>query len=193
MIRKALIVAAAAVTAVVATDAPVLAQTTSAEVRTWTGQTYLLTDASLEVLYTIMVPKKDDGGGASESAPTTGARAPMLFGSANAISQFLDKQPEPLQGHRQSETITLRKDRAEIRLPLASVTELSFARQRARSTLPSYVASEHYRYTATAVLGDGSRIDGDYVSLGTTFLRGRTAHGRVDIPWEQIETVRFKR
>jgi hypothetical protein len=193
MIRKALIIAAAAVTAVVATETAVPAQTTSAEVRTWTGQTYLLTEASLEVLYTIMVPKTDEGAGPSESAPTTGARAPMLFGSASNISQFLDKRPDPLQGHRQRETITLRKDRTEIRLPLASIGALFFTRQPVRSTLPSYVASEHYSYAATAVLDDGSRIDGDYVSLGTTFLRGRTAHGRMDIPWDQIEIVRFKR
>ncbi len=42
-------------------------------------------------------------------------------------------------------------------------------------------------------LPDGSRIEGDDVSLGTTFLRGRTAHGTVDVPWQHIETVLFKR
>ena len=192
MIRKALIVAGGAVAAVVITATQIPAQTLGAEVRTWTGQVYRLTDSSLEVLYTITVPKKDDGGPA-EGAATTGARTPMLFGSAAAISQFLDKQPEPLQGHRQSETILLRKERAEIRLPLASIGALFFTRQPARSTLPPYVAPAHYRYAATAVLNDGSRIEGDYVSLGTTFFRGRTAHGRVDIPWEQIEVVRFTR
>jgi hypothetical protein len=165
----------------------------SAEVRTWTGQTYQLTETSLEVLYTIMVPKKDEGAGPAEAAPSTGARTPMLFGSANAISQFLDKQPEPLLGHRQSEVITLRKAGTEIRLPLASIAALFFTRQPARSTLPPYVAPAHYRYAATAVLGDGSQVDAEYVNLGATFLRGRTAHGRVDIPWEQIEVVRFTR
>jgi hypothetical protein len=33
------------------------------------------------------------------------------------------------------------------------------------------------------------RIDGDYVNLGTTMLRGRTPAGRVDIPWEHIEQI----
>lgn len=193
MIRKALMLAAAAATAVVVTGTPLWAQTMGAEVRTWTGETYQLAEPSLEVLYTIMVPKKDQGPGESETAPTSGAKTPMLFGSASAINQFLDKQPEPLQGHRQSETFTLRKDGAEIRLPLASVGALYFTRQPARSTLPPYVASQHYRYAATAVLDDGSRIEGDYVNLGTTFLRGRTAHGTVDIPWQHIETVRFTR
>lgn len=193
MISKLVISAAAGLTAVVGIAMPVPAQTVAAEVRTWSGQVYQLADPSLEVRYTIVVPKKDEIAGPPEPAATTGARTPMLFGSAAAIGQFLDKQPEPIQGHRQSETITLRNDRTEIRLPLGSVAALFFARQPARSSLPPYVASEHYRYAATAVLDDGSRIEGDYVNLGTTLLRGHTAQGRVDIPWEQIEIVRFKR
>jgi len=184
----------AAVFAVLVADAATArGQTMSAEVRTWAGQVYQLTDPSFEVLYTIVVPKKDEGAAPSESAPTTGARTPTLFGSASTISQFLDKAPDPLFGHRQSETITLRKDGAEIQVPLASLGALFFTRQPARSTLPTYAAADHYRYSATAVLNDGSRIEADYVSLGTTFLRGRTAHGRVDIPWDHIEVVRFTR
>jgi len=192
MIRNGLIIAAAALAAVVTHAAPARAQAPSAEVRTWTGQVYQLADPSLEVLYTIMLPGKDEGPAPSESAPSTGARTPMLFGSTSSISQFLDKQPEPLQGHRQGEAITLRKEGAEIRLPLAGIVALVFARHPARSTLPPYVAPT-YRYSAIALLDDGSRIEADYVSLGTTFLRGRTAHGRMDIPWEQIEVVRFTR
>jgi hypothetical protein len=192
MKRNALVMAAG-LALLVAGVTPAAAQTTSAEVRTWTGHTYQLTEPSLEVLYTIVVPSKEESGGPGESAATTGARAPMLFGSASAIGQFLDKQPEPLQGHRQSETITLRQARSEVRLSVSSIDALLFARQPARSTLPPYVAPEHYRYSVIAVLDDGSRVEGDYVSLGTTFLRGRTGQGRVDIPWEQIEIVRFKR
>jgi hypothetical protein len=192
MIRNGLIIAAAALAAVVTAAAPARAQAPSAEVRTWTGQVYQLTESSLEVLYTIMLPGKDEGPAPAARGPATGGR-PMLFGSANSISQFLDKQPEPLQGHRQGEAITLRKEGAEIRLPLAGIVALFFVRHPARSTLPSYVAAGHYRYSATALLDDGSRIEADYVSLGTTFLRGRTAQGRMDIPWEQIEVVRFTR
>lgn len=175
-----------------ATAGPARAQMTTAEVRTFGGQTYRLTDASLEVLYTIMVPKKDDDGPA-ETGSATGARAPMLFGSAAAIGRFLDKAPEPLQGRRQSETLTLQKDGVEMRVPLTEVSALSFARMRIRSALPPHVAPEHYRYAAIAVLLDGTRLEGDNVNLGTAFVRGQTPHGRVDIPWEQIETLRFAR
>ena len=191
MSRKALQIAIG-LAVLAATVAPVRAQTVTAEVRTFAGQTYRLADASLEVLYTIVVPKKDEGG-PSETAPATGARTPMLFGSAAAIGRFLDKGPDPLLGHRQSETITLRKDGVEMRVPLAELSALSLTRERIRSGLPPHVAPEHYRYAATALLHDGSRLEGDYVNLGTMFVRGRTAQGRIDIPWEQIETVRFTR
>jgi hypothetical protein len=192
MTRNALIVAAGLVM-LVAGAAPAVAQTMSAEVRTWTGQTYQLAEPSLEVLYTIMVPKKDEGGAPSDTAVSTGARAPMLFGNAASVSQFLEKNPEPLQGLRQGESITLRQNRSEVRLALANIGALFFSRQPVRSTLPPYVAPELYHYSVIAVLDDGSRVEGDYVNLGTTFLRGRTATGRVDIPWDQIEIVRFKR
>ena len=192
MDRTALMIAVG-VALLAATVGQACAQTATAEVRTFAGQTYRLTDASLEVLYTIVPPKKDDGGQPSDTGPTTGARAPMLFGSASSIGRFLDKQADPLLGHRQSETLTLRTDGVEMRIPLAELSALSLTRQRIRSTLPPHVAPEHFRYTATAVLNDGTRLDGDYVNLGTMFLRGRTPHGRIDIPWEQIETVRFTR
>lgn len=194
MIRNALIVAAA-LAAVVRVAPAASAQPLAAEVRTWTGQVYQLADSSLEVLYTIAVPKPDGGAGSPPPPPPapTGVAAPMLFGTTAALGSMFEEQPEPLQGQRQSETITLRKDGTEIRLPLASIATLFFVRQAVPSGLPSYVARAQYRYAATAVLTDGSRIEADYVSLGTTFLRGRTTLGRVDIPWEQIELVRFTR
>ena len=166
---------------------------TSAEVRTWAGHTYQLTEPSLEVLYTIVVPKKEEGSGPSEGAPSTGARAPMLFGSASAIGQFLDKQPEPLHGHRQSETITLRQARSEVRLALASVDALVFARQAARSTLPPYVVPDHYRYSVIAVLDDGSRVEGDSrkLSCSTGIGSGEGSHQAID--WLMRELRPFGR
>jgi hypothetical protein len=191
MTRNALKIALG-VTVLATTAGSVYAQAPAAEVRTYAGQTYRLTDVSLDVRYTIQLPKQD-GSGAAEDAPTTGAKTPMLFGSAAAVGRFLDKGPEPLQGHRQSETLTLSKDGVETRVTLTEVSTLTFMRQRIRSGLPPHVAPQHYRYAATAVMVDGTIVEGDYVNLGTTVVRGGTPHGRIDIPWEQIETVRFTR
>jgi hypothetical protein len=170
------------------------AQGVTAEVRTWAGQTYRISEPSLEVLYTILIKKEGAVQGSETApAPTTGNRAPQLFGTASQISTLLDKQPDPLQGNRQSESITLRLDGGEVRVPLADLTSLTFTRQPVRSALPPYVAAEHFRYSSIAVLKDGSRLEGDYVNLGTTSLRGRTPQGKIDIPWEQIESIRFTR
>src|SRR5438874_4957904 len=152
---------------IVGTAGPALAQSLTADVRTFAGHTYRLADVSLEMLYTIMPPRKDDAGPA-DTAPTTGARTPMLFGSASQIGQFLDKAPAPLQAQRQSETVTLRRDGTEVRLPLTELTSLAFKRTRITSTLPPHVAPQHYRHAVTAVLLDGSQLEGDYVNLGTT-------------------------
>src|SRR5262245_65114104 len=193
MIRKTLLMAAIAVAVVVVTATQLPAQTPGADVRTWTGQTYQLVEPSLQLRYTIMIPARGEGAGPAETAPTTGAKTPMLFGSTSSISQFLDRQPEPLQGNRESDTITLRTNGTEVRVPLTTVSTVVFTRQPAASPLPPHVAADHYRYSATAILIDGSRVDGEYVNLGTAVLRGRTPYGRVDIPWEHIESVRFTR
>jgi len=42
-------------------------------------------------------------------------------------------------------------------------------------------------------LADGRRIAADYVNLGTAILRGATPDGRLDIPWQDIEVLRFAR
>jgi hypothetical protein len=43
------------------------------------------------------------------------------------------------------------------------------------------------------VLADGTRVEADYVNLGTLIVRGMTPAGRVDIPWRNIQTVEFRR
>jgi hypothetical protein len=116
----------------------------------------------------------------------------MLFGSAKALSGALDKKPDPLSGQRQASSVTIAKAGVETKIPLASLGTLVFSRMPVASTLPPYLAPAHYRYAATALLADGSRVEGDYVNLGTTILRGTTPQGRVDIPWYEIETLRLQ-
>ena len=82
----------------------------------------------------------------------------------------------------------------EMRVPLSEVAALVFSRRRVvGSPLPSWVAPSHFHHAATAVLNDGSQVQADYVNLGTSILRGTSAQGTVDVPWGEIETVRFRR
>jgi len=170
--------------------APVAAQEPVAEVRTWSGETLRLSQPSLEVLYTIPV-KGEDAPQSSDAAAS--AAPPMLFGSASSLAGALEKKPEPLSGQRQAESVTFQKGAVERRISLLSVASLAFTRRPVVSALPAYLAATHFRYAATAVLLDGTTVEADYVNLGTTILRGTASDGRIEIPWHEIETLRFVR
>jgi hypothetical protein len=176
-------------------------------VRTWSGQSLRLSQVSFEAYYTIFPPRKDDGGqegtgsmeGLAASKARIGgdndrARAAQLFGSLGSIGTLLDRGPEPMQGNKYVEHVTVSRGGIERRIPVASIASLTFQRRRVvNSTLPPHVAPSHYRYATTVVLVDGTRVEADYVNLGTSFLRGATAEGRVDMPWQDIESIRFSR
>jgi len=171
------------------------AEDVAAEVRTWDGTVFQLSQVSLEAFYTALVKPKE-GEAAPKGGADTGSTGPraQLFGSLDSLSQFFDKSPEPLQAHRLVDTVTLGRGPAEISVPLANVKDLKFQRASITgSQLPPYVASSHYRYSATAVLMDGSTIQADNVALGTTRVRGVTPQGRLDLPWSAIESISFRR
>lgn len=165
------------------------AQQATAEVRTWSGESWRLLQPSLEVFFTIMEQSKTKGvpvGMESiESAVDTDVTERTETREAQA--------PEAKQGHRQSEVVTFFREGIEMQIPFARIKSLQFFRHPVeKSPLPPYLAATHFRYVATAELVDGSHVEGDYVNLGTTVLRGMTPQGRVDIPWEDIENVRFE-
>jgi hypothetical protein len=177
---------------------PAAAQDVSAEVRTWSGESWRLAQPSFEIFYTIPAPAQGGGGGSYGSPAPVGIKGPSALSMSGPLSAlegyFGDAGPEPRQGHRQAEYITIRRGTVERQLPLASLASLTFTRQSVSgSTLPPYYVGRHFRYAATAVLTDGSRVEGDYINLGTLFLRGQTGQGRLDISWEDIESVRFQR
>jgi len=182
--------------------APAAAQDMRAEVRTWDGQSWRVAQPSLEVFYTIPAPQQ--GGSDPYTAGPKGltpggqvgtgsAATPVLSGSVGAMQNYFQGGPEPRQGHRQADYITVRRGGVERQIPVASIASLTFARHPVRSTLPPYIVNQHFRYTATAVLTDGSRVEADYINLGTLVLRGETAEGRLDFPWEEIQSVSFQR
>jgi hypothetical protein len=177
---------------------PSAAQDVSAEVRTWSGESWRLAQPSFEIFYTIPVPAQGGGGGSYGAPAPVGIKGPSSLSMSGPLSAlegyFGDAGPEPRQGHRQAEYITIRRGTVERQLPLASLASLTFTRQSVSgSTLPPYYVGRHFRYAATAVLTDGSRVEGDYINLGTLVLRGQTGQGRLDISWEDIESVRFHR
>lgn len=169
------------------------AQSRPAEIRTWDGQTFLIADPAIDVFYTIAPPPKE--GNAlpdAEKRQTQGANRAGLMLSLDAVKSLTDKRPDvAMQHHRRMDTVTLVRDEVEVRVPVERLSSLTFFRHPVRSTLPPYVAAGHRRTTAVAVLVDGSRVEGD-VNLGWTFVRGAAPQGRVDLPWDRIEVLRFR-
>ncbi|MGH7321136.1 MAG: hypothetical protein ACRELA_16125 [Candidatus Rokuibacteriota bacterium] len=180
---------------------PVAAQEVTAQVRTWTGQTWRLAEPWIEVFYTIMPrPKEGEGAppgpGAMPMAglPGGGETRPEVRGSFQSLRQLFDVGPEPQRAQRDLQVLTLSSAGVEVRVPVGQIVSLTIVRQLiAGSPLPPYVVLTHYRYSAVAQLADGSRVEADSVNFGTAVVRGMTTAGRVEIPFEEIESVRFDR
>ncbi|MBI3827458.1 MAG: hypothetical protein HY294_15805 [Candidatus Rokubacteria bacterium] len=203
MNRTARWIAAGPLLATLALAAPVVAQDRVAEVKTWDGRTWRLSQPTFEVFYTIMAPGAPalDGGG--PAAPSGGG--PMIipqtmgaqrgFGTLQAEAQALERRGvDSTQGRRARNTLTVSRAGVETQVPVERIASLVLSRAPVTiNRLPPHVARAHFRYAARIVLIDGAVVDADAVSLGTTILRGTAAEGRVDVPWEAIESVRFTR
>lgn len=187
---------------VMAVVSPGAAQETTAEVRTWSGQSLILAGPWIEVFYTVL-PRPataEQGplppGGVPAPAPPMGAGGtqPEIRGSFQSLKHAFQEEPQTSPAQREASVLTLSRAGVELKVPLERLATLTIARQAvAGSSLPPYVSPMHQRYGATAVLTDGSRIDADYLNFGTSVLRGMTPQGRADVPFEQIESIRFTR
>jgi hypothetical protein len=203
MIHRTLI-GAALLVAWAGSGVPAAAQEVTAEVRTWDGRAWRLTQPAFEVFYTLL-PQPEEGALPVPAAPpgmtppaglSTGPLVGTeIRGSVRGLQRLFGQfGPEPLQGHRQSETLTVYQAGVARQVPVSSIATLAFRREPvAASPLPPYVAPSHFRYSVSALLADGGRLEGDYVNWGTAVLRGMTSGGRVEIPWQEIELVRFNR
>ena len=175
------------------------AQDVTAAVRTWSGQSLQLSQPSLEVFYTIVSKAQESaagGGGGRVGQAGLGSlgtqyQDPSLF-TLNRL--FGSQAPDTIQGHRQAGDITVYRGGVATQIALDRIASLAFTRQAVKdSSLPPYIAGTHTRSAATVVMTDGARVDADYVNLGSMLLRGTTPEGRVDIPWQDIQTVEFRR
>ena len=208
MNRHALI-AVLALIWVAALALPAQAQDVTADVKTWSGQSWRLTQPSLEVFYTIVSKPQDQGAQAGTGSSSSGMDKVTSFSnlslgslggesvdpSLSTLTRLFGKSaPETIQGHRQGQEITAYRGGVATQVPLVNIASITFKRQPVRdSPLPPYVTATHIRYAADIALVDGTRIDADYVNLGTAILRGTTPDGRMDVPWQDIEVLRFAR
>ena len=180
------------------------AQDVTAAVRTWTGESWQLAQPSLEVFYTIVSKPQEASSGGGTGVGQIGGMTTLGLGvlgrqavdpSLFTLNRLFGSQaPDTIQGHRQAQEITVYRGGAATQIAVASIATLTFARQPVQeSSLPPYIASTHVRSSASVLLTDGTRVEGDYVNLGGMLLRGTIPGGRIDIPWQDIQTVEFRR
>ncbi len=188
----------------VGTAGTAAAQDVTATVRTWSGQSWQLAQPSLEVFYTIVSKSQETGASGSTGVGQLGGMSNLGLGilGRQAVDPSLftlnrlfgSTAPDTIQGHRQAQEITVYRGGAATQIAVASIATLAFARQPVKdSSLPPYFADTHVRSAATVLLTDGTRVEADYVNLGGTLLRGAIPGGRIDIPWQDIQTVEFRR
>jgi len=181
------------------------AQDVTAAVRTWSGQSWQIAQPSLEVFYTIVSRSQEatSGGGSTSIGQVSGMSnlGLGLLGRQTADPSLItlnrlfgSQAPDTIQGHRQAQEITVYRGGVATQIAVASIATLAFARQPVQdSSLPPYIANTHVRSTAIVLLTDGTRVEADYVNLGGMLLRGTMSGGRIDIPWQDIQTVEFRR
>ena len=193
-------------TAALATSASsAAAQDVTAAVLTWSGESWQIAQPSLEVFYTIVSRSQEatSGGGSTSVGQVSGMSnlGLGLLGRQTADPSLItlnrlfgSQAPDTIQGHRQAQEITVYRGGVATQIAVASIAMLAFARQPVQdSSLPPYIANTHVRSAATVLLTDGTRVEADYVNLGGMLLRGTTPGGRIDIPWQDIQTVEFRR
>ncbi len=180
------------------------AQEVTATVRTWSGQSWQIAQPSLEVFYTIVSKSQESTGGGGTAVGQLGGMTSLGLGilGRQAVDPdlftlnrlFGSQAPDTIQGHRQAQEITVYRGGVATQIAVASIATLAFARQPVQdSSLPPYLADTHVRSSATVLLTDGTRMEADYVNLGGLLLRGTMPGGRIDIPWQDIQTVEFRR
>jgi hypothetical protein len=175
---------------------PAAAQEVNAQVRTWTGQTWRLSEPWIEVYYTVMPKPKEEAPGAAAMAglPGTGETRPEIRGSFQSIRQLFDNGSEAQRAQRDLDVLTLSSAGVDVRVPVGKLVSLTISRGLvAESPLPPYVAATHYRYSAVAELSDGSRVEAEHFNFGTAVVRGITAAGQVEIPFAEIQSLQFDR
>ena len=200
--RQHMVTAVAAVVAVFFLVGSAPAQESSATIRTYQGASYKVADLTLEVFYNIGEPKSMEG-----SAAQTGSQpfttminvSPGGGGGTGGAEQAAagggaGEEKRVLSGHSRASDITVSNRGVTTQIAWDQIRALRFARKPVADAglqLPPYIP--YFKYSASVSLVSGEQMEGDYVNLGGTIVRGTASTGRVDIPWEAVEYILFDR
>jgi hypothetical protein len=196
---RTLLVVSVALAVVMVSTLPVESQEVVADVETWRGGSVRIAQPSLDVLYTIVPrrqvpgaapPLSTTGGSGAAGAPTATSGTPVS--GASMIGFGLSTAPiDVTQSRDRVQTLTFVRDGIETRIPFERIVDLAVERRDMASSLPPYIRQE--QYSAKAVLTDGSTIDATSVSFGMIILRGTGPQGAIELPLEDVKTLKIKR
>ena len=187
-----------AIAVVLASITPAAAQDVIAEIETWRGASVRLMQPSLDALYTIVpAPLLGPTGAPAAGAAGAAAQAPATMaggGTKPVAATAIGAGPAPIQARREQNTLTFVRDGVEIRVPFDRIAGLVVERRAiVTNTLPPHVSPTHAQYWASAVLIDGSTIEAASVNFGTTILRGSGPQGTIELPLEDVKTLKITR
>ena len=196
---RTLLVVSVALAVVMASTLPVGSQEVVADVETWRGGSVRIAQPSLDVLYTIVPPRRQvpgagptatTGGPGAAGAPAATSGTPSS--GASLIGFGLSTAPsDATQTRDRLQTLTFVRDGIETRIPFERIADLVVERRDVASSLPPYIRPT--QYSAKAVLTDGSTIDATSVSFGMIILRGTGPQGAIELPLEDVKTLKIKR
>jgi hypothetical protein len=195
---RVLVTIAVAIIMVSVTPRPAVSQDAVAEVETWSGGSVRITHPSLEVLYSIIPPRPAGGAaGAASAASSTAASAGGSMGSTVGDTSWVGgaaKAPQPIQGRDRRDSLTFVRGGVETRVPFDRIASLVVDRRAVRSSaLPPYVTPAHAEYSARAILTDGSAIEAPSINFGATILRGIGPQGTIELPLDEVKTLKITR
>jgi len=186
-----------AIAVVLASTTSAAAQDVVAEIETWRGGSIRIAQPSLDVLYTIVpAPLLGPTGAPVAGGPGVPAQAPTgtTMGSSRVAATIVGAGPQPIQARSQQNTLTFLRDGVETRVPFDRIAGLVVERRAVvTNTLPPHVSPTHAQYWASVVLTDGSTIEAASVNFGTTILRGAAPQGTIELPLEDVKTLKITR
>ena len=189
--RDHMVSLAAAVAVVMVLVGSAVGQESSATIRTHQGVSYKVADPSLEVFYTIGEP--------AEKPAETGTQFGSMINISTSANASTGAEPSGpaggearlLRGHSRASEFAVWRQGVETRIALDQVRAIRFVRTPLAAALPPYIP--HYRYSASVSMVTGQQVEADYVNLGAMIVRGVGQNGRVDVPWEEVESIAFER
>jgi hypothetical protein len=170
------------------------AQDVVADVETFRGVTMQISQPYLETLYTVIpTPVVTASGTAASGTPGGAAQAPVTTMGRTIKETQIGAGPQPIQARRSQNSVTFVRNGVEMQVPFDRLVAMLVERRPVTmNRMPAYV-DPVMQSTATVTLVDGATIEGASVNFGSAMLRGMSSQGAIELPLEDVKTIRIKR